>query len=116
MANAMGAQDMTTITFVSPQGRRTYCTAAAGTSAMLAALVNGVDGILAECGGELACGTCHVYVEPAHWLWFAPPGPDELAMLDMTAAERRPHSRLSCQLLLTDAQDGLVLHLPQTQL
>ena len=82
---------------------------------MRAAVMNGLDGILAECGGSLACGTCHVYVEPSQLARLPPPSAVEDEMLDMTASERRPNSRLSCQIVMSDALDGLVLHLPERQ-
>ena len=86
-----------------------------GQSLMRAARRAGVDEIAADCGGCLTCATCHVYVD-APWLAsLKPAGPDELAMLEMTAAERRPNSRLSCQVELTSALDGLTVELPQRQ-
>lgn len=107
---------MLTLTFVTPQGERLPCATSAGSSVMRAALVNGIDGVLAECGGSLICGTCHVYVEASQMAWLEPPGEAEEAMLDMTASERRTNSRLSCQIMMTEALDGLVLELPETQL
>jgi 2Fe-2S ferredoxin len=75
----------------------------------------GIEAIAADCGGCLSCATCHVYVDEA-WLARLPPmSDDESAMLEMTAAERRPHSRLSCEIVLDDSLDGLVVHLPETQ-
>ena len=90
-------------------------TAQTGQSLMRAATRAGVDEIAADCGGCLTCATCHVFVDA---LWLArlkPAGADELAMLEMTAAERRPNSRLSCQVELTSALDGLTVELPQRQ-
>jgi 2Fe-2S ferredoxin len=101
--------------FISAGGERQAIDAAPGTSAMRAAVTHGLDGILAECGGSLACGTCHVYVDPARIGLLPPPGEAEDAMLDLTASERRANSRLSCQIVMTDGLDGLVLHLPPTQ-
>jgi ferredoxin len=73
-------------------------------------------GIVAECGGSAMCGTCHVYVDPA-WLDKLPaPLPNELEMLECTAAERLPESRLSCQIKLTPGLDGLVVRIPDRQL
>lgn len=86
-----------------------------GSSLMQAAVDAGVGGIAADCGGSLSCGTCHVYVAEA-WVDQLPaPGADEQAMLEGVAAERRPGSRLSCQLLLTAAHDGLTVELPAMQ-
>lgn len=96
-------------------GRSTVVQAAPGTSLMRAATDAGVDGIAADCGGCLSCATCHVYVDPGWLTALAPPQDDELAMLEMTAAERLPQSRLSCQIELTPALDGLQVRLPATQ-
>ena len=82
---------------------------------MLAATSHGIDGILAECGGNAMCATCHVYVDES-WLGRLPAmGSEEDALLDGAAAERRPTSRLSCQIKLTPELDGLVLRLPDRQ-
>lgn len=86
-----------------------------GQSLMRAATRAGVDEIAADCGGCMTCATCHVFVD-APWLArLKPAGPDELAMLEMTAVDRRPNSRLSCQVELTTALDGLTVELPQRQ-
>ncbi len=87
-----------------------------GTSLMLGALTNGVDGIEAECGGSCMCATCHVYVDEA-WLDKLPSVQVlEDEMLDDTATERQPNSRLSCQIEMSDALDGIVIQLPETQI
>ena len=86
-----------------------------GQSLMRAALAAGVDGIAADCGGCLNCATCHVIVD-ADWLLRLPaPAADELAMLEMTAEPRESGSRLSCQIALDPALDGLSARLPVTQ-
>lgn len=106
---------MPTITFIHPDQRSQSIEAADGDSAMLAALTHGVDGIIAECGGGAVCATCHVYVEDA-WLAKLPAvGGDEDDLLEGVAAERRPNSRLSCQIRMTPELDGLVLRLPDRQ-
>jgi ferredoxin, 2Fe-2S len=106
---------MTTITFIHPDNRVERIEADDGRSAMLAALTHGVDGIVAECGGNAVCATCHVYVDQA-WLGkLEPVADDEDALLDGTATERLPNSRLSCQIKITPALDGLVLRLPERQ-
>jgi len=86
-----------------------------GESAMKAAVDAGLDGIAADCGGLLTCATCHVYVAPEWADRLPPPSDDELGMLDFTAAPRRANSRLSCQIEITPALDGLTLELPETQ-
>jgi ferredoxin, 2Fe-2S len=111
----MRGLEMPRFNFISASGERVEIETPAGTSAMRVAVVNGLEGILAECGGALACGTCHVYVEPSHLPRLSPPDVVEDEMLDMTASERRPNSRLSCQIVMSEALDGLVLHLPERQ-
>src|SRR5689334_18559360 len=106
---------MPSVTFIHPDGRSERVEAEAGTSTMNTALVHGVSGILAECGGNAMCATCHVYVDEAWVERLAPPTADEDALLDGTAAERRPNSRLSCQIRMTTELDGLVLRLPDRQ-
>jgi len=106
---------MTTITFIHPDNRSESVDAGDGASVMLAALTHGVDGIVAECGGNAVCATCHVYVDEAWLPKLAPVAADEDDLLDGTATERLPNSRLSCQIKITPALDGLVLHLPQRQ-
>jgi 2Fe-2S ferredoxin len=106
---------MPRIVLIAPDGTRTELQARAGQSLMRAATDAGVAEIVADCGGCLSCATCHVWVDPA-WAERLPPvSRDEDAMLEMTAAERRPTSRLSCEIPLTEALDGLVVHLPPTQ-
>ena len=106
---------MPSITYVHPDGAREVLDVAVGTSVMRAAILNGVDGIVAECGGEMMCATCHVYVEEPQCDRTPSQSDDERAMLEFTASERRPNSRLSCQLVVTPEMDGLVVHLPETQ-
>jgi 2Fe-2S ferredoxin len=74
-----------------------------------------VDGIAADCGGSLTCATCHVLVREPWASQLPPPDVAELAMLEFTAELRQPNSRLSCQIQLTDALDGLTVDLPATQ-
>lgn len=106
---------MPTVHLIAADGTRTTLAVKSGRSLMKAALAAGVDGIAADCGGCLTCATCHVYV-PEDWLArLSAPSKDELAMLEMTASERRPGSRLSCQIQLDDALDGLTVELPATQ-
>jgi 2Fe-2S ferredoxin len=104
------------VTFIFPAGNRRELVAPLGASIMMAAVTNGIEEILADCGGSLVCGTCHVYVEP-HLLPLLPAmSAAENELLDTTASERRPNSRLSCQLVVTEALDGLVVHLPSAQI
>jgi len=107
---------MPSIIFVHPDGGQQRIEASAGESAMQAATRHDVGGILAECGGNAMCATCHVYVHE-DWLAHLPAmGGDEDALLDGAAAERQPTSRLSCQITLAADLDGLILRLPDRQL
>ncbi len=107
---------MPSIIFMHPDGSRQHIEASAGESAMQAATRHDISGILAECGGNAMCATCHVYVDEG-WLARLPAmGGDEDALLDGAAAERRTNSRLSCQIKLAADLDGLVLNLPDRQL
>ena len=106
---------MPQITYVHPNGTREVLEVPVGTSVMRGAILNGIDGIVAECGGEMMCATCHVYVEEAQLGRTPKQSDDEKAMLEFTASERRPNSRLSCQLVVTPELDGLVVYLPETQ-
>ncbi len=105
---------MPRITYVSAKGEKREVDVPEGFSVMEGAVKNAVDGIVAECGGACACATCHVYVDQA-WLEKLPPqGEMELAMLDF-ADSRRDNSRLSCQIRVTAALDGLVVETPESQ-
>lgn len=106
---------MPTIHFILNDGGRRAVEAAAGDSVMLAATAHLVPGIEAICGGFCNCATCHVYVADAWLAKLPPPSADEDEMLDGTAADRAPNSRLSCQVKLTDALDGIEITMPDRQ-
>jgi len=106
---------MIKIHLVAPGGAETTLEGHAGESLMQAAVAANVRGIEADCGGLLTCATCHVYVREPFAQQLPPPQADELGMLEFTAAPRRPNSRLSCQIELGPALDGLVVDLPDTQ-
>ena len=106
---------MPLVKFISHTGEETEVHVSAGTSVMQAAMDNGVSGILADCGGACSCATCHCYVDDS---WVEKTGkPDEVEeqMLDFVM-EVKPTSRLSCQIVVEDALDGLVVHLPESQI
>jgi len=106
---------MPSITYISHDGTTQTVSAADGTTVMQTAVNNGIPGIIAECGGAAMCATCHVYVDDT-WAARIPPISDnEDAMLESAAAERRPTSRLSCQIVLSADTYGLVVHLPERQ-
>jgi len=106
---------MTRITYIEHDGQSLTVDVAEGWSLMQAAIVHGVEGIVGECGGSCACATCHCYVDEARLPDLLPPSAAELVMLENAAAERRPNSRLACQIKAGPALEGLVLHLPETQ-
>lgn len=106
---------MPTIKFISHEGVETEVEAKAGDSVMSTAIDNGVSGILADCGGACSCATCHCYVDEA-WTDKTGEATDvELQMLDFVL-DQQPNSRLSCQIAVADELDGLVIHLPASQI
>ena len=105
---------MPKITFIEFNGTAHEVDAKVGVSLMRAAVDNGVPGIDADCGGACACATCHVYVDPE---WLPRTGSRtemEQSMLSFAAATQ-DHSRLSCQIPMTEALAGIVLRLPEGQ-
>ena len=106
---------MPRVTYIADDGKETTLDVAVGTSVMQAAVYNGVDGIVAECGGSCMCATCHVYVREDQLPLTPEMEAGEDAMLDGTASPRRPNSRLSCQLVMAPQMDGLVVYMPETQ-
>jgi len=106
---------MTKITFCRANGETDVIDADDGDSVMFAAVQRGVEGITGECGGVLSCATCHVFVAP-NWLEkVGRPSEDEEDMLEATAVERRPTSRLSCQIKMSPELDGLIVEIPPEQ-
>lgn len=105
---------MTKITFIAHDGTSRTVDAQNGMSVMEAAIKNSVPGIEAECGGACACATCHVYVDDAHVGKIEPATSMENDMLDF-ATDVKPTSRLSCQIKITDALEGFVVHTPARQ-
>ena len=105
---------MPAIVFVRSNGERVEIEGLKGQSIMEAALNNGVDEILAECGGCMSCATCHIYVAPA-WMDKIPPADDLETSLVACAVEPNEYSRLSCQIQVTEAIDGIIIHLPESQ-
>jgi 2Fe-2S ferredoxin len=107
---------MPKITYVEFGGREHRVEVPAGLSVMRGAVDNNIPGIDADCGGECACATCHVYVDES---WLASigtpePGSQEASMLSF-AALAQPNSRLSCQITVSEALDGLTVRLPEGQ-
>jgi 2Fe-2S ferredoxin len=106
---------MPRITFAQASGGEVTVDAPVGTSVMKAAVSNTVPGIIGECGGDLVCATCHVFVR-REWADRLPPVTDEEAeMLEVTSEEPTDCSRLACQIEVTDELDGLTVDVPSTQ-
>lgn len=106
---------MPSILFHCPDGSDVKVEARAGASVMETAVKCGVPGIVGKCGGGLACATCHVYVADGDLARTGAAGDFEDEMLDDATSERRPTSRLSCQIRMTDALDGLEVEIPPSQ-
>lgn len=105
---------MPKVIFVASDGSKKEVESDAGYSVMEVAMNNGVDGIVAECGGACACATCHGYID-AEWLDRVPEMDDmEDSMLE-AAYDRRENSRLTCQIELDDSLDGLVVHVAENE-
>ena len=105
---------MAKITYIEHNGTEHVIDVKNGLTVMEGAIKNNIPGIDADCGGACACATCHVYVDPA-WAGKLPAKTDmEETMLDFAPAVR-PNSRLSCQLRMDEALDGIVLRIPKTQ-
>ena len=105
---------MAKITYIDAGGVARTVEGEIGSTVMETAIKNGVPGIEAECGGACACSTCHVYVDEAWREKTGEPSPMEEDMLDF-AFEVKPNSRLSCQIKVTEALDGLVVTTPERQ-
>ena len=105
---------MPKVTFVAFTGTPRSVEVPSGTSLMRAATDNRVAGIDGDCGGNCACATCHIYVDPA---WLSRVGARSAGENDMLnlVSELRDTSRLACQITLDDSLDGLVVALPESQ-
>ena len=105
---------MPKITYIEHDGKTHTIEVASGLSVMEGAVQNNIPGIDADCGGSMACATCHVYVKE-EWLNKIPKADEgEVDMIDM-AFEPKKNSRLSCQILITDELDGLTVTTPKQQ-
>ena len=99
---------MPRIVYIEPEGDRVEVEVEEGYSVMEGAIMNGVEGIEAECGGACSCATCHCYVNDEWWDKLPEMDVIEDSMLE-AATERRENSRLTCQIPVTEELDGLVL-------
>jgi 2Fe-2S ferredoxin len=107
---------MACVTYIDHDGTQHKVEVRDGESVMQGALNNMISGIVAECGGGMACATCHCYVDAAWVDRVGPPASaSEKEMLESAAAEKKLGSRLSCQITVSRELDGLVIHLPESQ-
>ncbi len=107
---------MPKVVYVGSAGDQHVVDAPPGESLMAAAVKNGVPGIIGECGGNASCATCHVWVRDEFFpLVGEAQGDLEEDLLDLAVSERRDTSRLSCQIILSPALDGLTVDAPPEQ-
>jgi 2Fe-2S ferredoxin len=105
---------MPKITYIDYQDNSKTIEVANGLTVMEGAIQNDISGIDADCGGSMACATCHVYVEEK-WLDKIPKAEEaEVDMIDM-AIEPKKNSRLSCQLIVSNELNGLIVTTPKKQ-
>ena len=105
---------MPKITYIEHNGKKHTVDVANGLSIMEGAVQNNIPGIDADCGGAMACATCHVYVKEEWFNNLPQKEQGEEDMLDM-AFEPKKNSRLSCQILVSKELDGIVVDLPKKQ-
>ena len=103
---------MPRIVYVDVNGERHECDVKNGISVMEGAIQNNIDGILAICGGSCACSTCHSYIDETWQEAVGAPDDIEDSTLEL-AQDRQANSRLTCQIEVTDALDGLIVHVAQ---
>ena len=105
---------MAKITYIESSGTTHVAEVAPGVSVMKGAVEHGIPGILAECGGNCACGTCRIYVDEAWRPITGEASEIEEETLDVRD-DPRPGKRLACQITVTDELDGLVVRMPKSQ-
>jgi ferredoxin, 2Fe-2S len=108
---------MSRVIYIHPNGEQSVADVADGQNLMLAATGHDIEGIVGDCGGVMSCATCHVIVVDDTFLAQLPPVSEtENQMLDYTAAPREPGSRLSCQIVMNAALDGMAVRIADPQL
>ncbi len=105
---------MVMITFIQPDGVEKTLDVEVGTTLMTAAVDNAVDGIQGDCGGACSCATCHCYIDDGYKDKIPAAEDVELSMIDF-AIDPQPNSRLGCQVQVTEALEGMVVKLPESQ-
>ena len=106
---------MPQITYIQPNGETRSIAVNPGATVMLTAVANGVEGIVAECGGSAMCATCHVYLDESSHSFVPPVSEVEHEMLESATAERRENSRLACQIEMPQGVDEIIVHIPTHQ-
>jgi 2Fe-2S ferredoxin len=107
---------MSRVIYIHPNGERSVAEVADGQNLMLAATGHDIEGIVGDCGGVMSCATCHVIVDEQFLEQLPPVSDTEDQMLDYTAAPREPGSRLSCQIVMNAALDGIAVRIADPQL
>jgi len=105
---------MTKITYIENNGKEHTVDVQNGLTVMEGAVQNDIPGIDADCGGSMACATCHVYVKDDWYNKLDEKSEGEDDMIDQ-AYDPRKNSRLSCQITVSDKIEGLIVHLPEKQ-
>lgn len=106
---------MPTVKFLLPDGAETAVDVPVGWSLMEAARRDGIEGIVAECGGGAICGTCHVHIDEQQFETLGAPEMTEAALLEIVP-DASPTSRLSCQVIMTEEMAGMSVRVPAEQL
>jgi 2Fe-2S ferredoxin len=106
---------MALVTYIEHNGAQHEVEVPNGDSVMQGATRKNIEGIVAECGGGLACATCHCFVDDAWIERVGAPSEAESQMLEFSATQTTAGSRLSCQIIVDDTLNGLVVRLPETQ-
>jgi 2Fe-2S ferredoxin len=107
---------MPTVHFIHPNGQTTSLEVDVGKNVMSTCRDHDFSEVLAECGGSALCATCHVYIDEAQVDVFSLPNEVENQMLEFVASERRPTSRLSCQLTINEQCNNLKIYFPLQQI
>ncbi|MDO7833435.1 2Fe-2S iron-sulfur cluster-binding protein [Sphingobium sp. HBC34] len=104
-----------TFQFISANGESQEVEGLTGETVMQVAYDNGIEGVAAECGGSMSCGTCHVFLDEASFARIDAPSESEMDMLDIVSSDRHATSRLSCQIKLGSDFAGAQVHIPESQ-
>ncbi|WP_137890434.1 2Fe-2S iron-sulfur cluster-binding protein [Ramlibacter sp. 2FC] len=106
---------MPRVIYIHSSGERNEVEVPIGQNLMMAATGHGIEGIAGDCGGAMSCATCHVVVEESFAALLPAPDDSENQMLDYTAAPRQANSRLCCQIVMSDAIDGIAVRIADPQ-